>query len=106
MSSRLRSDLFVQSLIRIAEGMGGFALVRHRGHDVAGIVHLVIEEAVGKYSVYVERPYATGAAGWVPVLEQVDASRVDRFFEKERSFDRDLWAVEIEGGVRIGDMSV
>ena len=76
-------------------------MVRHRGHEAAGVIHLVLEEERGIYSVYVENQDETGAAGWRMRLENVDAEKVDSFFEKERRFDRDLWAVDIEGGIRI-----
>ncbi len=101
---RPRSDFQVQSLIRTVQGLGGFATVRHRGHEIAGVIHLVIAENTNQFTVFCATYDDEGALSWRPSLESVADEEVDRFFEKERAFDCDLWVVDIEGGVRIKDL--
>ena len=98
MTLRLRSDVMVSALRRAAEGQGAFVTVVSRGHEEAGMVHVVIRQG-GKASLWSEGSAADGARGWRCRLADAEARDVDEICAQERRFDPDLWIVEVEGDV-------
>ncbi|WOI53984.1 DUF1491 family protein [Parvularcula sp. LCG005] len=103
MTGRLRSDVLVGAIVRTTQSKFAFAYVRHRGHDAGGVIHLIIEED-GGYAHYAETQTADGALAWRCQKRQADIRDIDARLEKEKSFDRDLWIIELEGGVTLSDL--
>lgn len=98
MTPRLRSDVIVAALRRAAESRGAFVTVIARGHEEAGMVHVVIRQR-GKASLWSEASAPDGSRGWRCRLADTDEREVDEACTKERGFDPDLWIIEVEGDI-------
>jgi len=99
---RLRSDLLVSAIQRQAEAAGCFVSVLTKGHDVGGMVF--IKWVQGREAkVFSERAMDDGRAWVTRHAEPVAEFEANATLESERSFDPDLWIVEIEGAFRIAD---
>ena len=93
---RLRSDVQASALQRQAEAEGCFFSVLHRGHEEGGLlfikwvdgrdVGLFCERTVGDTRRWAQR-------GGLPMAE----AEANQILESERSFDPDLWVIEVEG---------
>lgn len=95
---RLAPSVFVGALIRRAEAEGGFPAVLAKGDPQAGAV-LVVLRSRGEGAVVLERLLGPdGGYRWQRVGEKAsaDASDLGGFLERRRSFDPDLWIVELD----------
>lgn len=98
---RLTSDFWVAALMRRVSSNGDFATVLNKGAIEAGAVHILVRDRMGNVSLYKPAPQtsyedskpqdrlftAAGAMDW---------AAVDKWIEKERRFDPDIWVVELE----------
>ncbi len=73
-------------------------MVVHHGDDTAGIVLLKINTLNDGCSVYQPTSNLDGNREWLrvtgPVL--VPEADADAFIQRQLSFDRDLWVIEVE----------
>lgn len=102
MPARLRSDLQVSALQRTVEAEGLIFTVLHKGHEEGGMIfikwvegreaRLFSERTVGDERRWVER-------GDAPMAE----AEANMAIAQERSFDPDLWAVEVMGNFTAAD---
>jgi hypothetical protein len=72
------------------------AFVTAKGDPTAGAVLVKLSTLDGRASLY-QRSFdlATGARAWV-VLAEGEEPAVDASVARQRSFDRDLWVIEVE----------
>ena len=99
---RLQSNLWVAAYIRGVEQAGAFAVVLKRGEATAGAIYIKVARLDGTAQLYspalildASRPSERAwqlEFGPAPIAEQ----EVDGFLTSQRSFDGDLWIVEVE----------
>ena len=99
---RLKSEVFVQALLRIAAANGAIAMLVRRGDTDAGAIFVRINRLDGSSSLYGPAPAGIEIedgdrrftpcfpAGAKPDLE------VEAYLARQLEFDRDVWVVEIE----------
>lgn len=98
MRPRLASSILVNALIRRAESLGGFGMVLARGDSTAGSILLVLNER-GEPAGTMERVLqATGDYLWqlTPTQHTENKQEVDSLVSRRRSFDPDLWVIELD----------
>lgn len=99
---RLRSDIWVKAFVRGLAGKGLPAVVVKHGDDDAGAIFIRINRLDGTSHLFGPAPAGFDIAAedrqWVPCCGK-DAkpdAEIDSYLERERSFDSDLWIVEVE----------
>ena len=94
--ARLAARVWIDAYLRRLELENIPAYVVHKGDPTAGVVMVKVATLDGKAVCY-QRSYdlMTGERAWV-VLAEGDEAEVDASIEKQRSFDRDLWVLEVE----------
>ena len=97
MSARLTSAMFVSALLRLVERDGGFGAVVAKGDADAGAILIVLAER-GKRVRLLERLLrGDGVYAWTSPLAAVpNESDVDKFLERRRRFDPDIWVIELD----------
>jgi hypothetical protein len=76
--SRLKSEIWVQALLRTNLTKGRFGAIIHKGAEEAGAVYIYINH------------------------EPMDWASISAIVERRRKYDNDLWAVEIEDRLGLG----
>lgn len=94
---RLRSDLLVSGIRRLAESQGAFVTVRHKGHEQAGVVFVVIAQTTVQCEVWQECHDPNTGLSWVCCLQETTEANAAAYLAKQHDFDPDLWVVDIEG---------
>ncbi len=102
---RLKTELWVKAYIRQRQAAGAFAAVVAHGHDSAGAVLIKIARLDGTAAVYGPAPSSFSresdhdgdrqfvllhGGAWVPEHD------VDVIIARQRSYDDDIWVVEVE----------
>lgn len=94
---RLTTDVWVSALIRRASGTGAFAAVLHKGDPTGGAVLVkVVNRRAGDTRLYASAVRGQGERVWMRPTKATDEPEVDAYIERQRRYDPDLWAVEIE----------
>lgn len=96
--ARLGSAVLVNALLRLAARDGGFGAVLEKGDSNAGAVTVILAER-GERRMVLERVVrADGRYAWQAVGNQGAANEeeFERFLERRRRFDPDLWLVELD----------
>lgn len=94
----LKTKIWVQALIRQVNAQGAFATVVHPGDPDAGAVLVKITQGGTGCTVLSQVRTGEGRRAWMratgpaPVPEDV----ADRYIERQRDIDMDVWVVEIE----------
>ena len=96
MTPRLAADFWVRAYLARLEQAGIPAFVTAKGDATAGAVLVKVASFDGQAKVY-QRSFDMNADArvWVVLSEGSDAA-VDSTIAKQRSFDRDLWVIEVE----------
>ncbi len=90
------SSLVVPALVRAVTHAGGFATVLLKGHEM-GSALLVVHRRAGQPPKAWERvPAAVGPPQWRQAAE--GEAEVAAFLERQRRFDPDIWAIELDIG--------
>lgn len=94
--ARLTADFWVRAYLRRLEQAGIPAFVAARGDATAGAVIVKLATLDGQARAY-QRSFdlMTGARAWIVLSEGVEAE-VDAALARQRSFDPDLWVIEVE----------
>jgi hypothetical protein len=97
MSWRIKSEIYIQALVRRVYGVQAAAYIVRRGDSDAGNVFIRVNQLAGCSGVLTMFTDMSGERGWRVALgqETVDAE-VDAFLQREIERDPDLWVVEIE----------
>lgn len=93
---RLKTDLWVGAYLRRLELANIPAYVTRRGQPDLGAVMVKCATLDGRATLWARQMnLMTGASGW-QVLAEGPEPEVDASAAKQRSFDPDLWLIEIE----------
>jgi hypothetical protein len=98
---RLRSDIWVASLIRRAQAEGAYVAVARKGAAEAGAIFIVVDRRDGTLDLLAPAPQAAlvdlpGDRLFQRLLRATDSPAVEARIAQELRFDSDLWVVEIE----------
>ena len=95
----LKTEIWVQALMRRAELSGAFATVARRGDRDAGAVLVKVATLDGRARLYAPALNGEGETVWLNLsagrLGEVETA-VDEYARKRADGDPDLWVVEIE----------
>lgn len=95
---RLGSAVLVNALLRLAGREGGFGAVLRKGDANAGAVTVVLAERGERRMVLERVVQPDGRYAWQDVGNRAAANEEEfqRFLERRRRFDPDLWLVELD----------
>jgi hypothetical protein len=100
---RLKSEIFVSALIRLAETQGAIAVLRRRGAQEAGTVFIKLDCLDGRTALYGPAAQSELPPEGVDRLftrlhkeQWVDSHDTEASLSREIKFDPDIWVVEIE----------
>ncbi|MEN8658676.1 DUF1491 family protein [Marivita sp.] len=94
--ARLASGLWAHAYLRRLALADIPAFVTAHGDDTAGAVLVKLNTLDGKAKAFVRQyDLTTGARAW-QVLADGTETDVDASIAKQRSFDSDLWVIEVE----------
>jgi hypothetical protein len=98
MEARLATSMLVTSLMRHAESQGGFAAVLNKGDATAGAVLVILNEKGRKQRILERVLQPGGTYSWQDMITQVveDEAELTGLLERRRSFDPDLWLIELD----------
>ena len=98
MEARLATSVLVTALMRRAESEGGFAAVLNKGDATAGAVLVILNEKGRKQRVLERVLQPGGTYSWQDLMSQAieDEEEFLRLMERRRSFDPDLWLIELD----------
>lgn len=92
----LNSDLWVGALIRRAQIEGATATVVRKGDARAGTVIVKAYNTSDRTAqVYSEAFGPDGERLWIQPLKGTE-TEIDAYLERQRSYDPDIWIVEVE----------
>ena len=95
---KLTSDFWVQAYRARLDLHNIPAFMRHKGDPTAGAVLVKLNTLDGAATAF-QRGFAMeGARGW-DILIQGDDKEVEEAITRQRSFDPDLWVIEIESAL-------
>ena len=95
MTPRLTADFWVRAYLARLRLADIPAFVTSRGDETAGAVVVKVNRLDGTAAAFARSYDATGARVWAPLVEGAEAV-VDAAVARQRSFDPDLWIVEVE----------
>ncbi len=99
---RLKSHIFVSSLLRRVFALGGYAAVLRKGAEEAGAVFVRQRSRLGTETLYAPAPQnffeeeGDTARRFEVRLRDVEAETIDSTLSSEIRFDPDCWIVELE----------
>ncbi|WEX78360.1 DUF1491 family protein [Sinorhizobium numidicum] len=99
---RLKSHIFVSSLLRSVFGRGGYAAVLRKGAEEAGAIFIRQRTRFGTETLYAPAPQSFFDDASEPGrkfevrLQDKEPENVDSVLSSEIRFDPDCWIVEIE----------
>lgn len=98
MKPRLAASVVATGLLRQAESDGGFGMVLQRGEATSGAILVVLLEKGGNPLVLERLMAADGDYAWSESGPKGDGNDADRqkFLEKRRRIDPDLWILELD----------
>jgi hypothetical protein len=100
-SARLKTELWVQAFLRRCSVQGHFYAVLQRGNAEAGSLIIVVNHLDGTHSLLTPAPGPTYDDGGERRFENLSPhplswEDVKLKLDKAKSFDSDLWIVEVE----------
>lgn len=96
--TNIKTKIWVQALVRQVNGQGAFAVIAHRGDEDAGAVLVKLYQPGVGATVLTQVRTGDGRRAWMRATgpEPVPEPDADRYIERQRDIDMDLWVVEIE----------
>jgi hypothetical protein len=100
MEPRLKSKMWIQSLIRRCDLAAISAAVVARGDDDAGAILLKFNDRNSGCSVLAQARGPDGELVWMRATGPAPVAEADAesYIERQRRRDPDLWVIEIESG--------
>ncbi len=98
-NSDLRSDIWVQALLRTAQTQGAAGYVVRRGDVAAGAVLVKVARLDGTARLLVPARDGEGVRLYLDLTGKTagpDEPSIDAYLSKRASQDQDVWIVEIE----------
>jgi hypothetical protein len=111
LSTRLKSELWVQALLRRNEVEGRFGAVVQKGASEAGTVFIAVNHLNGEFTLLGPPPGSAINERGERVFMREAAARLDwhgvkdRIARKQRA-DSDLWLVEVEDRDGLAGLSI
>jgi len=96
MSPRLTSAMIVSALLRLTERESGFGTVIARGDESAGAIIILLAERGRRVGVLERLLGPHGNYAWMESIAAQNEAEIDKFLEKRRRFDPDLWVIELD----------
>lgn len=99
---RVKTSIFVSSLIRAEAARGAFCAILRKGAEDAGTVFIIHNRGdrtcdfYGPVSQYMLGQQEPGGRYFELLESRLDESEISGKIEKQVRFDPDCWAVEIE----------
>jgi hypothetical protein len=94
---RLSSSVLVSALLRRVAGDGGFGTVIAKGDANAGAIVIVLAERGRRVQLLERLLQPDGNYAWGESLKAgQNEEELDRFLDRRRRFDPDLWIVELD----------
>jgi hypothetical protein len=99
---RLKSHIFVSSLLRRTFARGGYAAVLRKGAEEAGAIFIRQRTRLGTETLYAPAPQSffeeedDTARKFEVRLQDAETEKIDGALLSEIRFDPDCWIVEIE----------
>lgn len=99
---RVTSEFWVSALLRRAQGEGAFATVVNRGATSAGAIYVVVSDMQGGCNLIAPAPQSLyeepqhDIRKFEVIMSGVTMTEISQKLEREKSFDPDIWIVEIE----------
>jgi GMP synthase (glutamine-hydrolysing) len=93
---RLRTDFWIQSCVRRADGEGIAMAILHRGDPVAGSILVRVDQRDQGCTVWAQTRTPEGEAAWFRGTGPVAAEAADAYIARHRARDPDLWVIEID----------
>ena len=102
---RLKTELWVKAYLRQRSAAGAFAAIVSHGHDDAGAVLIKIARLDGTAALFGPAPISlslesadTGDRRFARLhaAEWIGEKDVDAIIARQRSYDPDIWVVEVE----------
>jgi hypothetical protein len=102
---RLKTELWIKAYMRARRAAGAFVTVVAHGQDDAGALLITVNRLDGRSAVFGPAPMSLADPGdgdgdrrfarlhdaeWIPVSE------AETLIAQQRSYDSDLWVVEVE----------
>lgn len=106
--ANIKTKIWVQALVRQVNSQGSFAAVVHRGDEDAGTVLVKVYQPGVGATVLTQVRIGDGRRAWMRATgpDPVPDADADRYIERQRDIDMDVWVVEIEdreGRTPLGD---
>lgn len=97
MTARLTSAMLVSALVRRADQAGGSAMVLAKGDATAGAILFLAYEKHANPRFFERGLGPAGEVALVPSgpAEFADESAVSAYWQRRRSFDSDIWVIEL-----------
>ena len=98
MEARLAASVLVTALMRRAEAEGGFAAILSKGDPTVGAIMVILAEKGRRMRVLERILQPDGRYAWQGTGPKAPANdgEFDRFLEKRRRFDPEIWVVELD----------
>ncbi|WP_022694546.1 DUF1491 family protein [Ponticaulis koreensis] len=99
MNERLPTWLWVDALMRRASLGGAFGYVAAKGDKERGDAIVKVARLDGRAALFVRSPLSMDSPSfdWLPNAgEWAEEREIDELIQRRRSYDPDLWVVEIE----------
>jgi hypothetical protein len=97
MAPRLASSVLVSALLRRAQDEGGNGAVLAKGDPTAGAIAVILAEKGRKACVLERLLQPDGRYSWEESGQEVqNEEEFQRFLERRRKYDRDLWILELD----------
>jgi hypothetical protein len=94
--ARLATGLWVSAYLTRLSLEGIQSHVVRKGEATAGAVAVKVAFMDGTASFYTRSHGADGKTGWYPNAERAPEHDVDAALARQRSYDPDLWVIEVE----------
>ncbi|MEM9059321.1 MAG: DUF1491 family protein [Pseudomonadota bacterium] len=94
--ARLKTEIWVAAYLARLSQAGIFSHVAHKGNAEAGAVAVKLATMDGKASLFLRRYDEDFELRWQCEREAEPEREIDEHLAKQRSFDRDLWVIEVE----------
>ncbi|MFY7762129.1 DUF1491 family protein [Aquidulcibacter sp.] len=98
-NSELRSDIWVQALLRTAQSQGASGYVVRRGDETAGAVLVKVASLDGTARLLTPARDGVGERIYLDLTGKTagpDEASIDAYLSKRAAQDQDVWIVEIE----------
>lgn len=96
MMARVTAEFWVMAYLARLNQAGIFAHVAAKGDTTAGAVAVKCATMDGRASVFMRSYDADGNRIWAIHVAAGPEEEADRALTRQRSFDRDLWVIEVE----------